>query len=163
MPTEPSTQATTAPTNSTYPVVRFTLKGEGTTENGTWPFTAQLATMKENPNGFPGGGLVPPTGHTVLMVQVNLTSQTTGRTVPIPRPTIVCHDPGNQVGQAGLYGYDEGPQTAPELSGAHLAFGDGQPHPWDAEWEVPESLKIGTVKCVMELEIGYQHNTFTLN
>jgi hypothetical protein len=165
-PAAPSTETTASPavtTNSMYPVVHFTLKGEGMAEDGAWPFTAQLATMKENPNGFPGGGVAPPPGHTVLMVQVNITSQTTGRTVPVPRPTIVCHDPRNQVGESGLYGYDEGPEIAPEQDGAHIAFGDGQPHPWDAEWEVPENLNIGTVTCVMELEIGVNHETFALN
>lgn len=155
--TQTSTETTSTPQEaSSYPVVRFSISQNG----GTWPFTAQLISMKENPNGFPGGGVEPPSGHTVLMVQVNITSQTTGRPVPVPRPTVSCQAPG--IGQAGLYGYDEG-DNSPDVTGANIGFGDGQPHPWDAEWEVPESLDISSVKCKLATEPGPEQETVALS
>ena len=107
--------------------------------------------MTENPNGFAGSGLVPPEGYTVLMVQVNITSEVTGRTVPPPYLKLHCAIPGVQFGREGSYGFD-GVEEAPAFDGPKIAFGDGQPHPWDGEWEVPEGASTSELSC--ELEVG---------
>jgi hypothetical protein len=149
LPTESTpTQTETTPTaetTSSHPVVHFAAY------EGAWPFTAQIASVTENPNGFPGGGVVPPQGQTVLMVQVNITSEVTGRTVPAPMLALHCSVPGVQFGNEGLYGFDGG-EEAPDSSGSQIAFGDGQPHAWDDEWEVPEGTSTTEVSC--ELDVG---------
>jgi hypothetical protein len=149
LPTEPSTQTGTAATpepSSSHTVVHFTAYDDA------WPFTAQIASITENPNGFPGGGMVPPQGYTVLMVKVNITSQVTGRTVPAPELVLHCSEPGVRFGQEGLYGFDRGEEEAPDSSASFVAFGDGQPHAWDDEWEVPEGTSTTDVTC--ELHVG---------
>lgn len=145
--TSTSTQASsTAPQASpSYPVEHFTAF------NGVWPFTAQLATVTENPNGFPSSGLVPPPGYTVLMVQVNITSEITGRTVPVPELKLHCTIPSVQLGQEGQDGFDEG-EYSPDIHGPKIALGDGQPHPWDDEWEIPEGANTSELSC--ELDVG---------
>jgi hypothetical protein len=74
----PTTPVHSAPS---YPVVAFTFTIDN--PHAVWPFTAQLASITLNPNGFPGSGGEPPQD-TYLMVQVNITSGITGRTVPVP-------------------------------------------------------------------------------
>jgi hypothetical protein len=146
VPTAPA--ATKAPTN---PVVRFTITTNGTHPVGVWPFTARLASITENPNGFPASQPMPPQD-TYLMVQVNITSGITGRAVAVnPEPVIQCHAPGDQDwSYKGGDGYDQGTETEPEAEGANIAFGDGQPYLWDAEWQVPEGTSTTNVKCILE-------------
>jgi hypothetical protein len=138
---------TTPPTHSapSYPVVAFTWTIRN--PHAVWPFTAQLASITLNPNGFPGSGAEPPQD-SYLMVQVNITSQITGRSVPPPdlQSMIVCHGPGDHGGSSWAEGYDAG-ESAPDLNGGEVAMGDGQPHPWDIEWVVPSSTPVTRVKC----------------
>lgn len=144
-PTTPPTRPATA-----YPVVAFTWTIYN--PHAVWPFTAQLASITVNPNGFPGSGGEPPQD-SYLMVQVNITSGITGRTMPPPNlhSMILCHGPGDHAWSSWADGYDAGADTAPELDGANVAMGDGQPHPWDAEWVVPNNTSIAQVKC----ELGH--------
>ncbi len=139
---------TAAPAHSapSYPVVAFTFTIDN--PHAVWPFMAQLSSLVLNPNGFPGSGGEPPQD-SYLLVQVNITSQITGRTVPVPylQHLIVCHGPGDHTWSSWAEGYDAGADTAPELDGANVAFGDGQPHPWDAEWVVPSGTPIARVRC----------------
>lgn len=155
-PAVPQTTATTATTPTVAqvaqpdPEVHFTLAT--TSPEGTWPFTAQLASITTNPDGVPASEPLPPQD-TYLVVQVNLTSQISGRTVPSPRPYIVCHGPNDQRWQLappGSIGYDRGSESAPDTEGVSIALGDGQPHPWDTEWQVPEGTSTAGVKCVLE-------------
>jgi hypothetical protein len=155
VPTQPTTAtAPPSPTTTTrgptsYPVVRFTLVSTGTT-HGRWPFTAQLASIAENPNGFTGAG--EPPQDTYLLVQVNVTSQITGRVVPAPKLTVTCHAPdehGWEPGPIPAVGYDAGSES-PDPGGSTIALGDGQPHPWDIEWQVPLGTSTTNVKCVLQ-------------
>jgi hypothetical protein len=154
----PTTTATAAPSPNpatpadpaSYPVVAFTLVSTGTTQ-GRWPFIAQLASITENPNGFSGAG--EPPQDTYLMVQVNVTSKITGRLVPVPRLTVSCHAPGGhgwQPGPTPAVGYDQGRETDPDPGGNTITLGDGQPHPWDVEWQVPIGTSTTNVKCVLQ-------------
>jgi hypothetical protein len=145
-PTAPPT--TTAAQAPSYPIVHFT----NTTRNphGVWPFTAQLASITENPNGFTGTGGAPP-GDTYLEVQVNIVSLVTGRTVPPPQELeaeLVCHGFHEVRGGDDAVGYDQGSESAPDRAGFYVAMGDGQPHPWDEEWLVPEQTPTARIKCV---------------
>jgi hypothetical protein len=139
-----ATSATGQP--AAHPVVRFTLTIHN--PRAVWPFTAQLARITKDPNGFPGSGGEPPQD-TYLMVQVNITSQITGRLVPPPnlQGIIACHGRGARSWSSWAEGYDAG-GSAPEVTGAEVALGDGQPHAWDIEWVVPEATDISRVKCV---------------
>ena len=145
-----STTSTGIPApSSSYPLVHFT--NDTSTPEGTWPFTAQLANISENPNGFPGGDTIPPQD-TYLMVQVNITSGISGRTVPPPKPEVTCHAPGDQHWERAGYlsiGYDQG-STGPDPEGSSIPLGDGQPHLWDVEWVVPEGTPTDNVTCVIE-------------
>jgi hypothetical protein len=145
-----STTSTVARVAQPDPVVRFALTTKSV--GGTWPFTAQLVSIRENPNGFPGGDPIPPQD-TYLMVQVNVVSQITGRMVPAPRLTVVCYGPHDarwQLAPPGSIGYDRGSESAPDTDGFYTAMGDGQPHPWDTEWQVPEGTGTTGVKCVLK-------------
>jgi hypothetical protein len=150
--TTPAAPATAeAPTN---PIVHFTMTDHTTNPVGVWPFTAQLASITENPNGYPASQ-PPPPQDTYLMVQVAITSGITGRSVgaAIPRPRISCHAPDDQQWSHKLpEGYDQGSETEPEPEGNDIAFGDGQPYPWDAEWQVPEGTSTTDVKCSIRTE-----------
>ncbi|HEX5852515.1 MAG TPA: hypothetical protein VFY36_05430 [Solirubrobacteraceae bacterium] len=150
-----TTRSAAAPTTTparpapSYPVVPFTFVSTATAR-GRWPFTAQLASITENPNGFSGAG--EPPQDTYLMVQVNVTSKITGRLVPAPKLTVSCHAPGDRSWEAGPFsatGYDEGPGTDPSPGGNAVSLGDGQPHPWDVEWQVPIGTSTTNVKCVL--------------
>ncbi|HTD09924.1 MAG TPA: hypothetical protein VK680_13630 [Solirubrobacteraceae bacterium] len=143
----------TAPTDTSqapsYPLVHFTVTDHTTNPVGVWPFTARLVRVTENPNGFPASQ-PPPPQDTYLMVQVAITSAITGRSVgaAVPRPRISCHPPDDQQWSHKLpEGYDQGTETEPELEGNAIAFGDGQPHLWDTEWQVPEGTSTTDVKC----------------
>jgi hypothetical protein len=132
------------------PVVRFALTT--TSPEGTWPFTAQLGSITTNPNGFTGSDPIPPQD-TYLMVQVNVVSQITGRMVPPPRLIVVCHGPHDdrwQLAPPGSIGYDQGSESAPDTEGFYVSTGDGQPHAWDTEWQVPEGTSTTGVKCILE-------------
>jgi hypothetical protein len=170
-PPTPTTSSATAPVSApspssstpSYPTVHFTITDRTTTPAGTWPFTARLVSITENPNGFTGGDPIPPQD-TYLMVQVSIRSGITGRTVPPPEPRVVCHGPnghswpggeGNQLGE----GYDLGPEATPDLQGDSIAMGDGQPHLWDQEWQVPEGTNTANVRCVLAGETHYPLNS----
>jgi hypothetical protein len=152
----PTQTATTAATPSSYPVVSFTYNQEG-----AWPFTAQIVSIRENTTGFPGTAVVSP-GYTVLMVQVNITSKTIRSVVPGPSYLkVLCSGPnsGQWKNEYNDNGYDEGSGSAPDPAGNNIAPGDGQPHPWDAEWEVPEGTSTESVSCSLEV----QEHTLALN
>lgn len=132
------------------PVVRFSLTTSS--PRGTWPFTARLAGVTENPNGFTGSDPIPPQD-TYLMVQVNVVSEISGRMVPPPKLHVACHGPHDerwQLAPPGSIGYDRGSESAPDTQGVSIATGDGQPHPWDTEWQVPEGTNTAGVKCVLK-------------
>lgn len=163
-PTEPAANAASTPTQtattaaaiSSYPVVSFTFNQEG-----AWPFTAQIVSIKENIIGFPGTSVVSP-GYTVLMVQVNITSKTVRSVVPGPSYLkILCSGPnsGQWKNEYNDNGYDEGSESKPNPAGDNIAPGDGLPHPWDAEWEVPEGTSTENLQCSMEV----QEHTIALN
>jgi hypothetical protein len=144
-----ATTSTAAHVAQPDPVVRFALIT--TSPEGTWPFTAQLGSIAENPNGFTGSDPIPPQD-TYLMVQVNVTSQIAGRMVPPPKLIVVCHGPHDhrwQLAPPGSIGYDQGSESAPDTEGFYVSTGDGQPHPWDTEWQVPEGTSTTGVKCVL--------------
>ncbi len=156
-PTSPATTTSSTPSGApSYPLVHFTITNTTTHPAGIWPFTAQLVSITENPNGFAGSDPVPPQD-TYLMVQVAITSGITGRTVGVvPEPTIACHGPDDhRWSYQGNDGYDEGSETAPESQGANVAFGNGQSHLWDAQWQVPEGTSTTNVQCVLEGVINY--------
>jgi hypothetical protein len=146
--TPAATTTPAAPASSSYSLVHFTYEK-------VWPFTAQLMSVTESPNGFPGGGPVPPPNRTILMVQVNITSQVTDRPVPTPQFKLVCSEPGVQFGQSGLSGFKDDPEGAPGISESSIDLGDGQPHEWDSEWEVPESTTTSGVICQLEEPTTY--------
>lgn len=148
LPTEPSTQTTTTPASSSYPLVHFTYEK-------VWPFTAQLMSITESPNGYPGGGTGPPPGHTMLMVEVDITSQITDRSVPTPPFKLACSEAGAQFDQAGISGFKVGAEGAPGVSESSIQLADGEPHPWDAEWEVPEGTSTSGVICQLEEPTTY--------
>ncbi|MGD1057374.1 MAG: hypothetical protein ABR992_08170 [Solirubrobacteraceae bacterium] len=148
--------ADTAAATSSYPVVNFTYEK-------VWPLTAQLVNITENLYGFPGGGLVPPPHYTILMVQVDITSKIVGRAIPSPVFKLVCSEPGVKFGASGLYGYDGGPDAAPDPSGSYIDLGDGQPHAWDSEWEVPEGTSTAGVICQLEEATDYSPMIQALN
>jgi hypothetical protein len=153
-----STERTTtaASVTSSYPLVNFTY-----TQEGAWPFTAQIVSITENTTGFPGTAIVSP-GYTVLMVQINITSKTTRSVVPGPEYlTVLCSGPNSNQwkNEYNDNGYDEGNESAPDPAGNNIAPGDGQPHPWDAEWEVPEGTSTASIACSMEV----QEHTLALN
>jgi hypothetical protein len=153
-PTATATTATTAP--ASYPVVNFTYNQEG-----AWPFTAQIVSITENTTGFPGTAVVSP-GYTVLMVQINITSKTVRSVVPGPSYLkVLCSGPNSSQwkNEYNDNGYNEGSESAPDPAGNNIAPGDGQPHPWDAEWEVPEGTSTESVRCDLEV----QEHTLALN
>jgi hypothetical protein len=144
----PTQTATTAAVSS-YPVISFTYNQEG-----AWPFTAQIASVRENTTGFPGTAIVSP-GYTVLMVQVNITSKTVRSVVPGPAYIkVLCSGPnsGRWKDEYNDNGYDEGSEAKPDPAGNNIAPGDGLPHPWDAEWEVPEGTNTENLQCSMEVQ-----------
>lgn len=147
--TSTETADTAAATASSYPVVNFTYNQEG-----AWPFTAQIVSITENTTGFPGTAVVSP-GYTVLMVQINITSKTTRSVVPGPSYLkVLCSGPNSSQwkNEYNDNGYDEGSESAPDSAGNNIAPGDGQPHPWDAEWEVPEGTSTESVRCSLEVQ-----------
>lgn len=144
-----ATAASPTPTSPSYPVVDFTFN-----EQGAWPFTAQIVSISEDTTGFPGTAIVSP-GHTVLMVQVNITSKTIRSVVPGPSYLkVLCSGPnsGKWKNEYNDNGYDAGSGSAPDPAGNNIAMGDGQPHPWDAEWEVPEGTNTASIKCALEVQ-----------
>lgn len=150
-----SVSTTTAAAPSAYPTVRFTITDHTTTPAGTWPFTAQLVSINENPNGFMSSDTIPPQA-TYLMVQVAIMSEITGRTVVVPEPTISCHAPDSTSwSYKGNDGYDQGTESSPNPEGTDIALGDGQPHLWDSEWQVPAGASTQNVKCVLESVTHY--------
>jgi hypothetical protein len=154
--TSTTTTTSTAAASASYPVVSFTF-----TEQGAWPFTAQIASIGENTTGFPGTGIVSP-GDAVLMIQVNITSKTVRSVVPVPAfIKVLCSGPNSSKwkNEYNDNGYDVGSESAPEGDGSNIAMGDGQPHVWDAEWEVPEGTNTASVKCDLEV----QEHTLALN
>jgi hypothetical protein len=145
----PATAATDTSQAPSYPIVRFTITDRTTNPVGVWPFTARLVSITENPNGF-AASQPPPPQDTYLMVQVAITGGITGRSVgaAVPRPRISCHASNAQQWSHKLpEGYDQGTETEPEPEGNTIAFGDGQPHLWDTEWQVPEGTSTTDVKC----------------
>jgi hypothetical protein len=111
-----------------------------------WPFTAKLARITENPNGFPGGGSAPP-GQTYMLVEVEITSLTVGRTVPVPKmfPVIKCHGVRSLGGGTGS-GFLQG-SSAPDEGGFDIPLGDGRPHKWGMGFLVREGTPTSRVKC----------------
>lgn len=95
-----------------HPVVHFTLVTH-TAPSGTWPFTAQLAEIRENSNGLSGAG--EPPQDTYLMVQVDVTSAITARTVPVPKLRVACHAPHEHGWAAGQITVLTELPVAPEL------------------------------------------------
>jgi hypothetical protein len=153
--TAPPPATTPSPPAPSYPIVHFTITLRTTTPAGTWPFTAQLVSITESPNGFPASDIIPPQD-TFLMVQVAITSQITGRTTVMPEPVIGCHGPGDHAwAESPREGYDQGSETGPDPQGGNVAMGDGQPHLWDTEWQVPSGTSTKGVKCVLESETSY--------
>jgi hypothetical protein len=147
--TPTQTATTAAAPSSSYPVVNFTYNQEG-----AWPFTAQIVSVKENTTGFPGTSIVSP-GYTVLMMQINITSKTIRSVVPGPSYlTVLCSGPNSSrwKNEYNDNGYDEGSESKPDPAGNNIAPGDGQPHPWDAEWEVPEGTSTENLQCSMEVQ-----------
>jgi|CZKG01.1.fsa_nt_gi hypothetical protein len=148
-PSTPTDTATTAAATSSYPLVDFTYN-----QQGAWPFTAQIVSITENTTGFPGTSIVSP-GYTVLMVQVNITSKTIRSVVPGPGYiNVLCSGPNSSQwkNEYNDNGYDEGSESKPDPAGNNVAPGDGQPHPWDAEWEVPEGTSTQSVRCSLEVQ-----------
>jgi hypothetical protein len=134
-PAAATTTPAPPPPPPAYPLVHFT--NTIRSPHGVWPFTIQLASITKSPSGFTGTGGAPP-GDTYLMVQLNITSQVTGRMVipPDVENEILCHGFHELPGGAGK-GYDQGNST-PDPTGFYVALGDGRPHAWDQEWLVPE-------------------------
>jgi|ERR1700689_610706 len=154
--TNTTTTTSAAATNSSYPVVSFTFN-----EQGAWPYAAQIASISENTTGFPGTAIVSP-GDTVLMVQVNITSKTIRSVVPGPAYIkVLCSGPNSSKwkNEYNDNGYDAGSESAPDPAGNNIGMGDGQPHPWDAEWEVPKGTSTQSVTCSLEV----QEHTLALN
>ncbi|HEX5852164.1 MAG TPA: hypothetical protein VFY36_03625 [Solirubrobacteraceae bacterium] len=151
-PAAPASTASASAPSQVYPVVHFSVSYTGS--DAAWPFTAQIASISTSPSGFTGGAPAEPTS-TYLTVQVNITSLITDRPVQPPGVVIRCHAPGDgswklKDTQAG---YDEGSQ-APSASGYNVPMNDGQPHPWDVEWEVPAGTGTSNVKCVLVQDSG---------
>jgi hypothetical protein len=149
-PVQPATTTATSATPApAYPVVPFSYTVE---DQGTWPYEAQLVSITENPNGFGGSGGIPP-GKTFLMVQLNVTSGVVRSGVPPPDLTIyssiVCHGSSFGSQQYMTSGWNEG-ETTPDSSGMDVAMGDGRPHAWDTEYEVPEGTPTASVKCQLK-------------
>jgi hypothetical protein len=154
--TTPTETATATATASSYPVVNFTFNQEG-----AWPFTAQIVSITENTTGYPGTAVVSP-GYTVLMAQINITSKTIRSVVPGPSyVNVLCSGPNSSQwkNEYNDNGYETGSESAPDPAGNNIAPGDGQPHPWDAEWEVPEGTSTESVQCSLEV----QEHTLALN
>jgi hypothetical protein len=151
----PAASTSTPAPVSPYPVVHFT----ETTKSppGVWPFTVQLSSITENPNGFTGAVSAPPQD-TYLMAQVNITSQVTGRLVPPPdlAGMIVCQGYHKVAESEETSGYDQGTESAPERTGSNIAFSDDQPHAWDAEWVVSESTPVTDIKCTLGPDPSYR-------
>jgi hypothetical protein len=122
-----------------------------TEPQAVWPFTAKLARVTENPNGFPGGGSAPP-GETYMLVEVDITSLTVGRTVPVPKmfPVIKCHGVHSLGGETGS-GFLQG-SSAPDEGGFYIRLGDGRPHAWGMGFLVREGTPTTRVKCVFAPE-----------
>jgi hypothetical protein len=132
------------------PVVHFTLVTH-TAPTGTWPFTAQLAEIRENSNGLSGAGEPPQDAY--LMVQVDVTSAITARTVPVPKLRVACHAPHEHGWAAGPItgtGWDDNvAESSPDPTGNSISLDDGQPHVWDTEWQVPQGTSTADVICAL--------------
>lgn len=102
----PATTSTPAP-SAAYPVVHFSVTTQSPA--GSWPFTAQLASISLSPSGTPVSPPLPPS-YTYLLVQVNITSLTTDRPVQPPGVEIRCRAPGSSSWKlnATQVGYHEG-------------------------------------------------------
>lgn len=117
-----------------------------TEPRAVWPFTARLGRITENPNGLPGGGSAPP-GQTYMLVEVDITSLTVGRTVPVPKmfPVIKCHGVHSLGGGTGS-GFLQG-SSAPDEAGFYVPLSDGRPHAWGMGFLVREGTPTSRVKC----------------
>jgi hypothetical protein len=148
-PTNVSVATEKAPS---YPVVHFSVTTQNPT--GSWPFTAQLASIILSPSGTPVSPPLPPS-YTYLLVRVNITNLTTDRPVQPPGVSVRCHAPGDGSWHLNgtQEGYDEGSEP-PSPSGYNVPMNDGQPHPWDVEWRVPADTSTTEVKCVLLPEKG---------
>lgn len=149
--TSVSTASASAPSAS-YPVVHFSVTSQNPA--GSWPFTAQLASISLSPSGTPVSPPLPPS-YTYLLVQVNITSLTTDRPVQPPGVSVRCHAPGDGSWHPNntQEGYDEDSEP-PSPTGYNVPMNDGQPHPWDVEWRVPAGTSTTDVKCVLLPEKG---------
>jgi len=118
-----------------------------TEPHAVWPFTAKLARITENPNGFPGGGSAPP-GETYMLVELDVTSLTVGRIVPVPKmsPAIKCHGVHVLAGGTTGSGFLQG-SAAPDEGGFYIPLGDGRPHAWGTGFLVREGTPTSRVKC----------------
>jgi hypothetical protein len=141
------------------PQVRFTRTSK-VPPQGTWAYTAQLTSITENPNGFPGSPGAPPQD-TYLMVRVAITSQTTGREVPPPKldRRVACHGfrpaaGALRGGEPENEGYDEGPEAAPDSQGMRTVLGSGKAQLWDQEYLVSVAPTTARVKCVFGPELS---------
>ncbi len=145
IPSAPSASTTAQSQPEELPIVHFTEIFKN--PHAVWPFSARLSRITQNPNGFGGSPSAPP-GDTYLMVQVDVTSQISGRSVPPPDllAMIVCRGFHELPGDDSGTGYDQG-DSAPDATGFNIAMGDGRPHPWDVAWLVPEGTLNSNVRC----------------
>jgi hypothetical protein len=151
-PAAPTSTASAPTPSQDYPVVHFSVTSQAPV--GSWPFTAQLASISLSPSGTSGSPPLAPS-YSYLLVQVNITSLTTDRPVQPPGVSVRCHAPGDGSWHLNSTqeGYDEGSEP-PSLTGYNVPMNDGQPHPWDVEWRVPAETSTADVKCVLLPEKG---------
>lgn len=146
LPASATTQATTPPPASNYPVVNW--------KAGEWPFSVQLIDITKNPEGYAGAGSAPPE-HTWLMVRVSVTSTTPDRDTSAPTPELRCTAPNSNAWNANdantvtpeQDGYEEQAGSRELTQAADVGMSPGQAHIWAAEWEAPEDTNTESVIC----------------
>jgi hypothetical protein len=154
-----TTTAAAATTTSAYRVVHWV--------NEPWPFTLQLVSISKSLEGYLGLGSAPPKWDW-LMVRVNITNQSPGRTPPTPELQLRCSGPGSSVWNPNdahvatpmLQGYEQQPGANRLSLASQVGLGYGVPQTYAAEWEVPESTNTSEVRCALE---EADHHMLALN
>jgi hypothetical protein len=137
------------------PTVDFTFHATGT-QAGDWPFAARLDDIRTDVNGLPGSGADHARDQTLLVVQVAVTNLTPTQTPPNTFVGLAISCTGPHLGRLTIdtanseytkFGWDQGPDRSPVTLAGFAPPGDGQPHDWDIEWVVPDTLNAAAVKC----------------
>jgi hypothetical protein len=142
------------PTTSadSYPVVHYSSEH--------WPFTLQIIDFSEQVDGPESIGSAPP-GHQWLLVRINVTLESPGRSADAPKleTGLQCSLPGGNTLDEREGGYEEPTGSGETVAAYNLGFASGESHVWVSYYEVAQGTKTTGVTCSIIEYNGNNVNT----